>query len=657
MRLSLFSLHSIAHKHWLALGLCMSVAGCVAIAEGGKTTEPTKDNPDGSGNNNNNDNDDNDNVSQTDLALRARCRESTEKSKTVLATYCVSCHGAGASNSGGFQSVTDLNAMVDQGKVVAGQPDSSPIYTSMKSGAMPPASASAQPSDKEIAYIHDWIACGAPAQARAADAPTFVSIDERLQSMVADLRTFEAPADRKNVRYVDLYNLSNAGFSEAELDVYREAVSFLLNSLSNGRRVVTPQRVDDRGLLFRVELDDYGWSAAKWATIVEKYPYAVQYNEDSRLFPVDEVSAEQVRKETGEPIAYVQGDWLISNCIRPPLYYDVLDTPTTMSGLEQKLNVDIAQDVKDGEAVRIGFRHATGSQNDAVLERHELSGGAGSLWVRYDFANGLESSDVFAHPLDFTQDAMQVAYTLPNGLMGYMITDGSGKRIDKAPNDTAQDPASRDGAAEAGVSCMSCHGDQAIAAKADEVRDAIKATGNSAQEIADVLALYADKTTTDKLYAKDQAIYGSARTSAALKALKNGSMHQIDDRHLDVLNLSEVAAVLGVTDEQLQRALDAGPQEFPASLRALRTDGGEVPRDGFEAAFGPLVTALGLGKPYQRDDLLNGNGSSGGDGDSTGSGDVDAGSPGGDVDSGTGAGDVDAGTPEVDAGSGGYHHY
>jgi hypothetical protein len=590
-------------RTFLALGLSIALGGCVAIANGGQHEDEVTggagpgDDPFG----------DSSASSDEDLASRERCRESTAQAKTFLEAQCASCHTEGAPDNGGFTSVLDINTMIDDGLIVPGSPDQSKLYTSLKGKTMPPASSGKSASTQDVKNVHDWIACGAPSQARAADAPEFVDIDERLQNMVKDLKTFD-PADRKDVRYLDLYELSNAGFSEAELDVYRQALSFVMNSLSRGTQVVPPQRVDDRGLLFRIELNDYGWTTETWGALADAYPYAVQYDEDSQLFPYDETSNAKIREETGEPIPYVQADWFISNCSRPPLYNQLLGLPETLDGLADKLGVNIQDDIDNGQAVRAGLRQAGSSQYDRVLERHELPGSAGALWISYGFNSGVGKSDVFAHPLDFEPAGIQAMFSLKNGLSGYMVFDAQGRAIDKAPNDIEQDPHARDGAAETGISCLSCHAQGHVAVK-DEVRDSLTSSAVDASVLAGVRRLYAPQETIDALFKDDIQRFSEARNRSLSPLVQEQTIHEIDDRHLDVLTLSEVAGVLGMPATELDRGINAAPQRVPDSIRTLRKDGAFVRRDAFEADFADLVTALSLGTPYSREQFLSGNSS------------------------------------------------
>jgi hypothetical protein len=585
----------LIHHALLVLALVCGASACSAVSSGGPPGGDVEGDEDeqeaGDG--------DAPAVSPEDEASRERCRAATENARDFLEDTCAFCHGGGTAREGGFDTVRDVNAMIDTGMIVPGKPERSALYTRLASGMMPPPEVAERPSREDVSFVHDWIDCGAPSQAREPNAPSFVDIDERLDTMLSDLKSFD-DSERADIRYIDLYNLANAGYSEKDLDLYRDAVSFLLNSLSTGLRVVAPQRVDDRGLMFRVELADYGWTAETWRSIVEDYPYAVIYDKDSQLFPFDEVSSQRIREETGEAIPYLQADWFMAHAARPPLYYEVLDLPASVAALEEELRVDIDASIANAQVHRSGFRDATDSRNDRVIEHHELDAGRGALWISYDFADNLGTSDVFAHPLDFEPDGLHILFNLPNGLHAYFAGDAEGRRLDKASNAVVQDPFSRDGAQEVGLSCFSCHGDSGVMAHDDQVREAFSSSGVGGEELDQVRALYAPHVEMQALFDAAAALYSSARAFAVNGVLDQSAMHMIDDRHLDALGMLEAAAVLGIPEADLRRALEASPGRFPAALRALIVRGGVVRRDAFDAVFPDLVRALDLGEPVVR---------------------------------------------------------
>lgn len=529
--------------------------------------------------------------------MDSMCDEAPAAAQHVLSMYCSSCHGNIANPKAGFGTVGDVPAMLTSGKVIAFKPDTSPLYRRLASDSMPPAGVMLRPDAADIAAVELWISCGAQDwNAVAAKDSEFVDIDKRLRWVLDDLLTFANPSDRERMRYIDVSTLANGGASADELVTYREAVSMLVNSLSRGRSVVAPEAIDAASLIFRIDLRDYLWDQETWRQLEEQYPYAVIYDRDSRLFPFDEVTAEQIRLETDTQIPVIQADWFISHTSRPPLYYSLLALPDTLGGLEQQLGVDVDFNIESQQVMRSGFANAGPSQNNRVIERHELGGNRGALWLSYDFSNNLDDRNIFANPLDFQEDGGEMIFNLDNGLQGYFIADAAGRRLDKAPNNVVQDPAARDGAVEAGLSCMNCHQVDGQLPKLDEIRDFQLNAGASADEIEEVLALYVPASELQAAFDEDQNRYRGARSALGIANLTNTTFHQLDDKHLGVIDINGVASVVGLPAEELKRAIDASPQAFPPEIVTLRTRGGGIQRDSFEAGFDQLILALGLGR-------------------------------------------------------------
>jgi hypothetical protein len=525
------------------------------------------------------------------------CAQAPQAAELALTSFCSNCHGNTPNAKAGFNTVLNVSELIKSGKIVANEPDNSPVYKRLKNGSMPPTEVTTRPDNAAVSAVELWIKCGAHDWNEPTGAPAaFVDIDKRLRWMLDDLRSIPNPVDRQRMRYIDVSTLSNGGSSADDLTLYRETTSMLLNSLSLGRSVVAPVAIDPQKLLYRIDLRDYLWDESTWNQLEEIYPYAVIYDRDSRLFPFDEVTAEQVRLETGTQIPVIQADWFISHASRPPLYYSLLNLPNTLQGLEQQLGVDVQRNIDTEQVLRSGFANAGPSQNNRVIERHELGGNRGALWLSYDFANNLDNRNIFANPLDFQEDGGEMIFNLDNGLQGYFIADAAGTRLDKAPNNVVQDPASRDGTVESGLSCMNCHQVDGQLPKFDEIRDFQLNAGANAAEIEQVLALYVPREELEAAFDADQNRYRNARAALGLKRMTNTTMHQLDDRHLGIINIDGVASVIGLRSEELKRAIDASPQAFPAEIVTLRTRGGGIQRDSFEAIVGELIEALGLGQ-------------------------------------------------------------
>jgi mono/diheme cytochrome c family protein len=525
----------------------------------------------------------------------AMCADAASAAKQTLEKHCGNCHGAVPNPQAGL-AVLDVPKMLTTKKVVANQPDNSLIYKRLKDGSMPPTQVTERPDNEALTAIELWIDCGAPDFNAPAQRPAFVDIDKRMRWVLDDLRSFPNPIDRQRMRYLDISTLSNGGSSAEQLDTYRDSVAMLMNSLSRGRSVIAPTAVDQSKLLYRIDLRDYLWDDTTWDQLEAIYPYAVIYDRDSRLFPYDEVTAEQIRLETRTEIPIIQADWFLSHASRPPLYYSLLELPNTLQGLEQQLGVDIQENIDTEQVLRSGFAVAGPSRNNRMIERHELGGNRGALWLSYDFANNLGDKNIFANPLDFQEDGGEMIFNLDNGLQGYFIADAAGQRLDKAPNNVVQDPDSRDGAVESGLSCMNCHQVEGQLEKADEIREFQLSAGANANETEQVLALYVPAAELTAAFQADKNRYKSARAALGIKRMDNRTMHQLDNKYLGVVNIDGVAAALGLSTEQFKQSVDATPQAFPPEIVTLRKPGGAIPRDSFEAIYEDVVEGLGLGQ-------------------------------------------------------------
>jgi len=138
-------------------------------------------------------------------------------------------------------------------------------------------------------------------------------------------------------------------------------------------------------------------------------------------------------------------DWFVANASRGKLYYDVLELPGTDRALERLLQVDVARDLKEETAVRAGFNGSGVSRNNRVLQRHDSAFGA--FWRSYDFSDNSDRQNIFVHPIGPGRGTHlvppaggEIIFSLPNGLHGYLLVDGDGRRVERAPVNIVSDP-------------------------------------------------------------------------------------------------------------------------------------------------------------------------------------------------------------------------
>ncbi len=510
-----------------------------------------------------------------DIARRAaRPAGAAPDGEAVLASYCSGCHGGpGAAKGGGdadkgdFAWVTETPRLIATGMLVPGDAEGSLVYKRVAAGEMPPKKAPRRPAAAEIETLRAWIDTMSP------PAP-FVTDLEVDRELTADRDALSA-GDREQARWISFVPLANAGIPEAQLEAYRAALAKLLGSLSWSPALHPPAPVDARRLLYRIDLRDLGWSAATWDAILAVYPYGV---------------------DRGRAPAAVRGDWLVATASRPPLYQEILGLPDTDAALGRLLGIDLADDVASGRVARAGFTSSGISVNNRLIERHVTRHGA--LWRSYDFSSSVGRENVFAHPLDFVPAGGEIIFNLPNGLQGYMLVDGAGRRIDKAPTRIVSDPARPDRAVETGVSCMSCHA-HGIIQRADEIRAAVAAGASDAGSLAAgdrarVLRLHPPADDFAALQAEDIARFDAALAELGVDQAAE-PIALLVARYEAPLDEGLAAAELGLTAEELRARLRRA-DETAQQLGALAT-GGTVKRDVWEASFPRLVVELGVGIP------------------------------------------------------------
>ncbi len=547
------------------------------------------------------------------------CGEVALAAKAVLNTNCASCHTAGAQAKGGFANVLDAPALVASGKIVPGKPDDSPLYGRMTStgSPMPPAGVQdPRPSAADLVTIRDWIICDAPdwdAPAGGGGAAAYMSINERLTLMRSDLRNPRVnAADRVDIRYIDFASLSNGGYSAAQVEEFREGASLVLNSLSYSTLARSLKPVEgSNGLLYRINLRDYGWQAADWDLIVEDYPYIVEYNDDSEKFPFEEQFARELRDLTRTTAPYIQADWLIAHASQPPLYYDVLGfSGKNLNQIAAEVGVDIDANIRRGQIARSAFTFSGVSEQNRMIEQHDIPGQPGSFWLSYDFLTNIANENLQVNPLSreeflaldpnsplgFQEAGGEAIFHLPNGLLAYLIMDAQGNLLDEVPNDVATDPNSKTREVIGAVSCMGCHAN-GIIRKDDEIRNLYDTGGQSSDGLAAeaVLRVYPPVAEMTELVSEDNDVYTRARSLAGINKLGELSMSKMVNGHERSLNVNQVAAVLGVTPEQLKGALNNLVGDV-AVFNGLKT-GGTVSRELFEANIKDLVErVLALGR-------------------------------------------------------------
>lgn len=522
-----------------------------------------------------------------------------QAAETVLRKYCHRCHGEQGSNEGGFNFVLNRDRLVADEYVAPGNPDGSYLLKRMLEREMPPEGEEPLPREVEIAQVRQWISAGAP-PVSSQPSHSFIPVEDVAQAVADDLRHTEERS-RRYARYFLVTHLVNAGAGGDELETYRHAVSKLVNSLSWKRQITRPRAIGPAGAVLRIDLRDYDWSEATWDEIVSFNPYSVVYASPA---------AQECYRLTQTEVPWVHGDWFVFKASRPPLYERILRIPASAAELEAMLLVNVGQNIDQETVRRAGFNSSGVSQNNRLIERHDSPHGA--YWKSYDFASNTGRQNLFEHPLGpagdglagrrqnaFVHDGGELIFNLPNGLQGYLLVDGQGKRIERGPVQIVSDPKQADRTVINGISCMSCHY-AGIIRKDDEIRDPVLENRPAFPEADDILSLYPPREEMRALMDQDAERFRQAVEATGSSISENGEpVVNMAARFRRDLDLRQSAAETGLEPGPFLAGIELAPG-IQRVLGPLKVSGGTVKRDVFIDTYGALVQTLGLGRYIPR---------------------------------------------------------
>ena len=534
------------------------------------------------------------------------CTVKRSEVAAILGTACAGCHsGPGAQV---YDYVDDLDRLLAEGKIVAGNPADSQLYQRIDADLMPPGDLTKLTAGEKQS-LYDWID---QCTDKPAECGSFISTTEMIDRMLVTLSDLDEVAvdDQPFIRFFTLTHLYNAGNCGAQLDLYRHALAKLLNSLSRDLDIHPlrdlPDIVDPEHTIYMIDLRDYGWDTKDtvpdvWDLLVDRNPFAVQYELKNAI---------QLRKLTLTPVPFQMGDWFITDAASAPLYDEIvyervfpvtadIDAMTRFE-LEDLLGVDVAAGIAaqvadgTGDVIRGGFLESGVSDQNRVIERHASPLIAGhSYWLSHDFLNNVGLSSILAHPLDFVAAGGEVIWTLPNGLQAYLLVDSAGKRLDAADINIVHNKEQGGDTIVNGVSCMGCHS-SGMRSAADEVWPYVKGAVGEFSELQkqQVERLYPPSLALEEaidadiaLFIERLAITGAPPLHQGIEVIQ-GVHNAFEDPPVD---LSRAAAELGLLPEELSAGLG-----FVPNLLALKTT--TVDRETMRAEFANAVCKLLIGK-------------------------------------------------------------
>lgn len=573
---------------------------------------------------------------EVEIAMNARA---------ALKQHCWRCHNGPNSMGGNFDMMNPATLM-EHGVVSKDNPDQSMILQRIGNESMPPAEVrEINPigvADAE--RIRAWIKAGMPAFP-AIEGRKFIYVEEVLTAIRDYLRYREA-VDRPYLRFFTLHHLhNNPRYQDADLRIYRAALSKALNSVNWNVRPVLPMSIDKSeafppaqhnflfDTVFVIDIRDYiasdsrGWERTKYWTLIERaYPYGLAYGDtrDPRLTRLER----DLREVTDTPLFMLRADWFVATAMRPPLYDKLIGLPQYAYELEQYLGVDILANFLKPTPDRIsraGFAKSGISNQNRLVERHGSKFGA--YWKSYDFKPGTKRGQLVRFPLGprtlladskypktgdylfddqaFEHDGGEIVFNLPNGLQGYMLVDGHDQKIEAGPIDVVADPLKTSGTPliVAGLSCMACHKHGMI-----NFMDSIR-TGSSVEGIAytHVQKVYPEQRVMDPLVDLDRRRFLNTLDVVIGNYLRTGPgditpvtvfpepIGEVARTHKMVyLDLATVACELDFADPR-DLVAKVGERYFIQLGLASLLKGGVISRNSWEASDGiSLMQELAL---------------------------------------------------------------
>jgi serine/threonine-protein kinase len=472
------------------------------------------------------------------------------KARDILSKHCHVCHyGEGSRGRAPFDVLKPDDLLTrgdrDAPLVIPGAPDKSKLYKLVRNERMPKDLPPLAPADQDS--LKAWIAAKAPFPVAKRKPITLQTV---LATVARHLDETDKE-DRPHKRYFTLHQQYNdKQLSDADLQLYRAALSKALNSLSWASKVVVPQPLDQKTrTVFVIDLRDLDWDRNElWDEVLKAYPYGLKYRNhpNERLRKLDE----KVCDLTGCGMPLIRADWFVATATRPPLYHTLLydaylpevrkrneaadkagrpRPPMLARDLERFLKVDIAASFRKPfprRIARAGFPRSGVSRQNRLLERH--STGHGSYWKSYDFKPGNPRSRLTRFPLGprnlfpagkhpypreaFVHDGGEIIFNLPNGLQGYLLINGKDERIDEGPTDVVRDLKETSGSVAIvnGVSCMGCHKDGMIGFR-DTLRNGSAVFGPAE---AKVRLLYPEARIMEGFVREDTERFGAALRKA-----------------------------------------------------------------------------------------------------------------------------------------------
>jgi serine/threonine-protein kinase len=529
--------------------------------------------------------------------------------ENILASNCGQCHGGQLTPQtaqAGMNYINDIDKLVETGKIIPLNSAGSRLVQRMVRREMPPvASGLPAVTEADITTVSQYIdnprfwpdvpVVGTNCE----DDGQLVDFDELFQEVNTDLSGEDAD-DQVFFRYISLTNRFTAGQCADALDKDREGLTKMLNMLSIDASIETAIPVNTEETLYRIDLRDFAWDRAisvegqnfndVWEAIAANNPYAVEFIGDD----ADDAKADT---QTAFPIQFA--DQMMDVAIIGNLYYAIIDVDVAQplaDFISVNLGIDVDQNTLDEEQLRAGTTKSRISRQDRLVQRDDIEVRSGALWQSFDFEDDANES-IFEDPFDFTPGGTEAIFTLPNGMLGFIIADANDVIVEDS--DILLDTNQNNFRAITAVSCANCHASGFIPV-VDEVRDIAVANartiGLDRDEVEQLQGIYVSPQEFARQVTEDsQGFYQRALQLADLPVQGADPVSSVFLRFDQDIRIQDAAGDLGLTPDDLEENLDL----LDPVLSTL--DRGTIDRDDFTAVFVDSLCILSTPLEYQPD--------------------------------------------------------
>jgi mono/diheme cytochrome c family protein len=530
--------------------------------------------------------------------------------ENVLAANCGQCHGPALTAEqakAGMNYINDIDQLVATGKIVPLDSAGSRVIQRMQKGEMPPISSGLpRVTDADIQTVAQYIDNPVfwPAQAQPGDCEgkdQLTDFDTLYQTANLDIRRADSK-DRPFYRYISLSNRFTAGVcADGGLDKDRQGLTKMLNMLSVNAVIRKPVALDKDQTIYRIDLRDLDWDRAisvngqnfndVWEAIAANNPYAVKFVGDD---------ADDLEQDAVTDFPIMMADQMMDVAVIGNLYYSIINVDVNQplaNFISNDLGIDLQANLDEEDQLRAGTTKSRISRQDRLVERDDIEVRGGVLWQSFDFEANDANDSIFQDPFGFSPGGTEAIFTLPNGMLGFIIADANDQIVEDSDIllDTNQD----NFRAITSVSCSNCHSAGFIPV-VDEVAPVALANardiGLNRDEVEQLQQIYVSpQQFAEQVQEDSKGFFQGALQRADVPTTGGDPMSSIFLRFDADVKLQDAAGDLGLTPDDLRDNLDL----LDPVLSVLKK--GTLDRDDFTALYVASLCVLSTPNENQPD--------------------------------------------------------